>query len=63
VRCADGVDAHVAHDLELPFHRAAIERAAERALVVVQANALELHAAAVEMEAVVGGEFECADAE
>ncbi len=60
---ADGVDAHVAHDLELPLHGPRIERRAQRAVVVVQAHAVELHAPAVEMEAVVGREFECADAE
>ena len=60
---ANRVDAHLPHDLELPLHRPRIERGAERALIVVQAHAVELHAPAVEMEAVVGGELERANAE
>ena len=60
---ANRVHAHLAHDLELPLHRPREERRAERAVVVVQADALELHSPAVEMEAVVRRELERANAE
>ena len=60
---ADGVDAHVPHDLQLPLHGTGVERRPERPLVVVQADAVKLHPPAVEMKAIIGRELECADAE
>ena len=63
VRRADRVDAHVAHDLELPLERARVHRRAEGAEVVVQAHAADLHGRAVEDEPAVGVEHERAHAE
>ena len=60
---ADGVDAHFHHDFELAAGGAGVEGAADGAEVVVEVDAVELDAAPVEMEAVVGGEGEGAEAE
>ncbi len=57
--CANGVYAHITHNLQLAFHRAGIKRPAESALVVMQANAVKLDSPAVEMKSVIGGKFEC----
>ena len=54
--------AHVAHDLELPLHRAR-EKPRRAGPGRGGGTRLELHAATVEVEAVVGGELERADAE
>lgn len=60
---AQGVEAHVAQDFELAAHGRAVERHAQRPEIGVQIDAVELYAAAVEVEAVVGREGEGADAE
>ena len=60
---ADGVHPHVLHDLQFALHRAGVERHAQRAEVGMQADPVQLHAPAVEMETVVGRELERADAE
>ena len=49
---ADGVDAHVLHDGELAVHGVIVGGGAQSALVVVEADAVELDIFAVEMEAV-----------
>ena len=59
----EGVDAHVFEDLELPLPSAEVEGGAQGPEVVVEVDALELHAPAVQVEAVVGQELEGADAE
>ena len=45
---ADGVDAQPFHDLELPFGGAAVDGRAQRAQVVVHADALQLEVPAVQ---------------
>ncbi len=60
---ADGVAAEGAEDFELSLEGAEVGGGAEGAEVVVIADALDLDAFAVEEEAVVGGEYEGADAE
>ena len=44
---ADGVDAHRLHDFELALQGAAVDGGAERAEIVVQADAVELYGLAV----------------
>ena len=51
VGCADGVDAHVLHDPELPFRRLLIKGRAQGPQVVMQAHAVELHGLAVQEKA------------
>ena len=60
---ADGVYPHVLHDLQFPLHRPGVEGHAQRAEVGMQADAVQLHAPAIQMETVVGSELKCADAE
>ena len=60
---ADGVAAHVGEHFELPLQGAVVERRAERAEIVVIADAVEFEMLAVDEEAGVGVEFERADAE
>ena len=60
---AERVHAHVAHDGELAAHRVLVERHAERAEVGMQVDAVELHALAVEDEALVGVEAEFAESD
>ena len=62
MRCPESVDAHVFHQLELAAHRALVERHAERPEVGMEVHALELHAAPVQVEAVVRGELGRTDA-
>ena len=50
---ADGVHAHVLHDLELSLHGPDVERHAQRAQIVMQADAVQLHSPAVQMETVI----------
>ena len=60
---ADGVAAHLLQNLNLPLQRAGVDGRAERAQVVMVANAVESDALAVQQETVVGGELDRADAE
>ena len=48
---------------KLAFQRAGVDGRAERAEIVVVANAVDLHALAVEQKAIVRGELNRADAE
>ena len=52
---ADGVAAHLLQHFELTFQGAGVDGGAERAEVVMIADAVELNALAVEQKAVVGG--------
>ena len=63
VACAQRVRAHIAHDGELAAHRILVKRHAEWPEVGVQINAVELHALAVEDEALVRVEAELAQAD
>ena len=63
VRGPERVDAHALHDLHLAHERVLVDRRAERALVVVQVDAVDLHRAPVEREALRGVEVEPAHAE
>ncbi len=60
---ADGVDAHLFHNFKLPLQRPRVDRAAERAEVVVVADAVEKDALAVEKEAALRVELDRANAE
>ena len=60
---ADGVAAHFLQDLNLPLQRAGVDGRAERAEVVMVANAVERHALAVQQKSVVRRELDGADAE
>ena len=60
---ADGVGAHLLQDLELALERARVHGRAQRAEVVVVADALDGDPPAVEQEARVGVERDGADAE
>ena len=63
VRSADGVAAQVAHEFELSLHRAQVQRGTQRAEIVVQTNALDVEALAVEEKTIRGRELNRADAE
>src|SRR5882757_7220146 len=60
---ANRIDAHIAHDLELPFHRPRIESGAKCSEIMMQIDAVQLQAPAVQVESVVSREFTSADAE
>jgi hypothetical protein len=60
---ADGVAAHGLQDFNLPFQRAGVDGRAERAEVVMVANAVQRHASAVQKKSVVRRELNRADAE
>ncbi len=63
VRGAQGVHAHVGHDLQLPAHRVLVERHAERTQVRMQVDAVELHTLTVQDEAFFRVEREGAEAD
>ena len=58
MRGAKCVATHVREHLQLPLHRAVIEGRAERAQIVVQADAADLDRLAVEVETGIGSEDE-----
>ena len=60
---ANRVDAHIAHDLELPFHCPRIEGGAKGSQIMMQIDAVQLQPPAVQVKSVVGREFTSADAE
>ena len=60
---ANRVAAHLFKDFELSFERAGVDGGAERAEIVMIANAVERNALAVKEEAVIGGKFDRANAE
>ena len=63
VRCADGVRAHFFQLQEAASQRAFVHGHAQRAQVLVVADAFELNDAPVEQEALSGGYFDGAEAE
>ena len=60
---ADRIHAHLLHDLKLPLHGAGKKRRAQGPLIMVQIHSLQLHPAAIEVKAVIGGEGDRANAE
>ncbi len=58
---ADGIDAHLTHDFQLPLHSTGVKRRPERPMIVVQIHAVKLHTPAVKMKAIVGRKPERAD--
>ena len=63
VRSADGIAAHVLEDAQLPADGRFVHGGAERAEVVVQADAFDLPALPVQFEAAFGGHGNAPDAE
>ena len=59
---ADGVDAGLAQNFQLPLQRADVDGRAERAEIVVVANAVQLDVLAVKKKSFVHGELRSADA-
>src|SRR5580765_8818026 len=55
---ANGIAAHLLKDFELTFERAGVDGGAERAEIVMIANAVERDALAVQKETVVSSEFD-----
>ena len=55
---ANRVDAHRLHDLKLTLRRATIDRTAEGAEIMVQADSVETDLAPVEKEALLGVAFD-----
>ncbi len=60
---ANGVDAHVPHDLQLPLHGPGVEGAAERPVIVMQVYAIKLHPPAIQVKSVIRRKLERPDAE
>ena len=60
---ADSVASHVLHQPYLAYERGFVDSGAERSEVMVQANALQLAAYAIELEASVLADFHGTDAE
>ena len=51
---ADGIHSHLLHDLQLAFHGASIESHTEWAQIRVQADSVQLNAASIQVESIVG---------
>src|SRR5690348_11890351 len=55
------IDSHVMHDFQLALHRSRIKSGTKGTLIVMQANAVQLHPPPVQMKPIVGREFEIAE--